>query len=115
MKFSELFGVVFWHADMIGYQAVRRTIESIEEEYVDDQTEPVPVVRFEGDEKVLRLNRRNAATLQEAWGDDTAGCVGKEVLLTAEGHGAWAWVKMMPIQAAPRQPARRRAAKGRSK
>ena len=113
MKFSEMFGCVFWHADLLGNQAVRRVIASIEEEYLGDDAEPVPVIRFEGDEKALKLKPRNAATLQEAFGDDSRKCVGKEVLLTAEGRGAFAWVKLMPILAATR-PARRRAAKRKS-
>lgn len=114
MKFSEMFGITMWHADLLGNQAVRRVITAIDEEYIDDDAEPVPVVKFEDDEKVLKLNRRNAATLQEAFGDDSRKCIGKEVMLTGVGTGAFAWVKVTPVLDAPRRAARKRTVKRKS-
>lgn len=110
MKFSEMFGQTYWYPEMLAGRMVGLTIATIEMEYIDDAAEPTPVVHFEDDAKALRLNRRNAAMLVEAFGDDTAACRGKEVCLAAEGSGRFAWVKLMPVV----RSGRKRTAKRKS-
>jgi len=110
MKFSDVFGTTYWHADLLAGRAVQLTIAAIEMEYLEDGQEAVPVVYFAEDQKGLRLGRRNAATLQEAFGDDMRHSVGKQVLLRAEGAGQYAWVKLTPvIESRTKRTAKRRA------
>lgn len=111
MKFSEVFGQTFWYPEMLAGRPIGLTIASIEMEYIDDAQEATAVVYFEDDAKALRLNRRNAATLAEAFGDDVKNSIGRDVLLQAEGAGRWAWIKVVPVV---RRKPEKRLARGRA-
>ena len=72
--------------DRITISAVGDWIESTMYKYDDGnpKVDFITKAMFKGEEKSIRINKTNRTTLQEAYGDDTAEWIGKEVILTKE-------------------------------
>jgi len=74
-------------ADLDGQGDVPVTIRELREEEVQNPeggTEQKPVLRFEGAEKGLILNRTNADTVAELHGPNVEGWTGKRIVLFIE-------------------------------
>lgn len=81
MKISEAFPSRFLSAADLDGAAVRVVIADCTPEELDEHEQPKPVLRFQGRQKGLVLNRTNANVLVEAWGDETDDWRGREVEL----------------------------------
>ena len=67
-----------------GYRDFSLTVENIEPvEFKDENGVPEPkwVLHFKGAQKGLVLNRTNAQTIADAYGEDTESWIGKKVIL----------------------------------
>jgi hypothetical protein len=69
----------------------------------DEEDEEKPVLYFEEYEKGLVLNRTNAKTIQNLYGDDTAEWAGKRVQLTAVDVDAFGQVQRA-LRISPKKP-----------
>jgi hypothetical protein len=69
MKVSEEFPSQFIKASDLGGREVRVTMANVEKEKIG--TDNKLVLYFKGKEKGLVLNKTNAATISDAYGDDT--------------------------------------------
>jgi hypothetical protein len=69
MKMSEEFTSKYLKAADLQGREVRVTMQNVEREKVGDDTKPV--LYFKGKDKGVVLNRTNAGTIADAYGDDT--------------------------------------------
>ena len=69
MKMSEEFPSKYLKAADLQGREVRVTMQNVEREQLGDDNKPV--VYFKGKEKGLYLNKTNATTISNAYGDDT--------------------------------------------
>jgi hypothetical protein len=69
MKISEEFPSKFLKAADLGGREVKVTMANVEREKIGDDTKPV--LYFKGKEKGVVLNKTNASTIGDAYGDDT--------------------------------------------
>jgi len=102
-KFSEMFPSKYLKAADLTGQQVKVKMSHVTEEVVgsDEQF----VVYFEGKDKGLVLNKTNATTIAQAFGDDTEGWCGREIVLfetpvTFEGN-TMPSIRVRPL---PRKP-----------
>lgn len=77
MKISETFGASYFKAEDFDAKGKSLTIVSVENEEVGDETKPV--IRFEGEDKGLSLNKTNALAMVDLFGDETDEWVGKTI------------------------------------
>lgn len=85
MKISEAFPSKYLKADDLGGREVTITIDKVERVDVGTEAEPQvkPVLYFRDHKKGLVMNVTNATTMRDAYGDETDGWRGKEVILYA--------------------------------
>jgi len=69
MKMSEEFPSKFLKAGDLQGREVRVTMQSVEREKIGEDTKPV--LYFKGKDKGVVLNKTNASTIADAYGDDT--------------------------------------------
>lgn len=69
MKMSEEFPSKFLKAADLHGREVRVTMQNVEREKIGDDTKPV--LYFKGKEKGVVLNKTNAGTISDAYGDDS--------------------------------------------
>src|SRR5579872_2478702 len=69
MKISDSFPSKYVKAEDLGGREVRVTMANVELEKLGDDTKPV--LYFKGKEKGVVLNKTNAKTISDAYGDDT--------------------------------------------
>ena len=79
MRMSEEFPSKYLKADDLMGREVRVTIARVEREKMGDDFKPV--VYFNGKEKGVVLNKTNAFTIANAYGDETADWFGNDVIL----------------------------------
>jgi hypothetical protein len=79
VKFNEAFKGNFMKAADLGGKARRYTIKSIGPEEVGGEDKIV--MRFDGEDRALVLNKTNATTLKGAWGEEMDDWVGNAVVL----------------------------------
>lgn len=79
MKITDAFPSNYLKAADLNGRTVKVTIADCELEHLDDEQKPV--LRFQGKQKGMVLNRTNAAVLAAALGDETGAWVGREVEL----------------------------------
>jgi hypothetical protein len=82
MLISQAFPSNYLKASDLQGRTVTATIESCELEELGDATKPV--LRFRGQSKGAVLNKTNALNLAAAYGEDTAGWIGKSVQLSSQ-------------------------------
>lgn len=100
MKASDMYPSAFLKADDLQGKRVRLTIASVAMEKMGEDTKPV--ASFQKTEKKLVLNRTKVSFLAELFGDESAGWIGKTVVL-APGRTQYQG-KMVPcinIESAP--------------
>lgn len=105
MKFDEMFPSKYLKAADAESQPVV-TMKSCTWETLnnrDEEPEEKPVLYFEEFEKGLVLNRTNAKTIQNMYGDDTEDWVGKRIQLTAMDVDAFGQVKRA-LRVSPKKP-----------
>lgn len=78
MKISEAFPSKYVSAAELQGQDVTVAMSHVVMEEVDDN-EPRPVLYFQGMSKGLVLNRTNATTIADMYGDDTDGWAGRPI------------------------------------
>ena len=83
MKISQAFPSKWLKADDLQGREVKVQIQSCTLEQVSDgeDKETKPVLYFTGKQRGLMMNKTNAARIADAYGDDTDGWVGKDVIL----------------------------------
>ena len=100
MNFQKFFPSKYLNAvDLEGQGDVNIAIRSLAEESVqgsDGTTDNKPVLRFEGTEKGLILNRTNAETIARLYGNDIENWTGKRIVLYVE-HGVQAFGKVWDV------------------
>ena len=79
MKMSEEFPSKFLKAADLGGREVKVIMANVEREKIGDDTKPV--LYFKGKEKGVVLNKTNAGTISDAYGDDTDEWTGRELIL----------------------------------
>lgn len=79
MRMSEEFPSKYLKADDLRGREVRVTISRVEREKMGDDFKPV--VYFNGKEKGVVLNKTNAFTIANAYGDETNDWFGNDVIL----------------------------------
>jgi hypothetical protein len=79
MKFSDTFKRKFLKAAGLGGKPRRLTIAKVGYEQVGDEEKLV--VGFKEIKQGLVLNETNTNTLMDKWGDETAKCLGKVIIL----------------------------------
>ena len=113
MKISSCFKPLYLRAEDLGPGLHKRIIASVEAEYINEgDAEPLPVMRFELEDKGLILSPTNAWTLADQIGDETDNWIGVSVILRA----VWSthpWVKVDADPGVPRIV--RKASRGTSK
>lgn len=82
MKISEMFPSKYIKADDLQGQRLLLTIMSVTIEEVGEK-EHKPVMRFVGKEKGLVLNKTNATSIAQIYGDDTMAWSGQRIELMA--------------------------------
>jgi hypothetical protein len=80
MKISEAFPSKFVQASDLNGREVRLTIASLSFEKMTDQSDKL-CVYFRGTDKGLILNKTNASTIAEMYGDDTDSWIGKQITI----------------------------------
>lgn len=109
MNINDAFPSNYIKASDLNGQEVPVTISNAAMEKLGDDTKPV--IYFQGREKGMVLNKTNANTISDMYGDDTDGWLGKQITL----YAAWVdyqgrqvqgiRVKPMQAQAPVAQPA----------
>ena len=84
MKISDLYESRFLKASDLKGKEVRVIVAQVTLEAFKDDADPKPIITFQGKEKGMVLNKTNALRLSEAFGDDTEGWRGKEIMLYSE-------------------------------
>jgi hypothetical protein len=88
MNFQKFFPSKYLNAvDLDGQGDVTVVIRSLDEEQIqgsDGTTENKPVLRLQGTQKGLILNRTNAETISQLYGNDIENWVGKRIALHVE-------------------------------
>lgn len=79
MKITDAFPSNYLKAADLNGRAVKVTIADCQLEHLDDEQKPV--IRFQGKQKGMVLNRTNAGVIAAALGEETGGWVGREVEL----------------------------------
>jgi len=82
MKLDDMYPSKSFKADDVKDKPMVLTISSVEITTFDDGTSK-PAVSFEGQDKRLMLNKTNASTIAESYGDDTDAWIGKRIQLYA--------------------------------
>lgn len=79
MKMSEEFPSKYLKASDLQGREVKVVMGNVEREKIGDDTKPV--LYFKGKEKGIVLNKTNAGTISDAYGDDTEDWVDQEIIL----------------------------------
>lgn len=79
MKMSEEFPSKYLKASDLGGREVRVTMAHTEREKVGDDFKPA--LYFKGKDKAMILNKTNAGTISDAYGDDTEDWFGQPLIL----------------------------------
>lgn len=79
MKMSEEFPSKYLKASDLQGREVRVTMSNVEREKIGDDTKPV--LYFKGKDKGIVLNKTNASTITDAYGDDTEDWYDQPIIL----------------------------------
>ena len=111
MKLSAKFSSPYLKAVDIPRRRLRVTIGEFVDEWMGNPRECKTVVYFEGIDRGMVLNKTNAETLQEAFGDETDAMRGRVIdLVVKPGSFQGEDIDVVRIEVPAEQPAPRRRA-----
>ncbi len=79
MKISNAFPSAYWKATDLEGRPVKFIMDRVEMEDIGGDHKPI--LFFQGKDKGLVLNKTNSNNISAAYGDDTDGWAGKEIVL----------------------------------